>query len=167
MAGEAEKLCREMHSGAPGRWLSLLGTSGAGKTHLARTIIRWAKNLHEDRIDKQRTTESEIVRKKIGLLRWSQCCDWMVTGDYGWIPQAKSDWLVCLDDIGVEYKAIRALAASKLYEILEARRERYTIITANCSLDDIANNLDARISSRLIRDRNITIEVDVPDFSLR
>ena len=74
-----------------------------------------------------------------------------------------------LDDIAAGADARRWMA-DKLYMIIEKRLEdeKATFITANLSLEQLAEAYDTRITSRLIR-RGVdkVIQVDVQDFNLR
>jgi DNA replication protein DnaC len=72
---------------------------------------------------------------------------------------------ICIDDIGSEYKT--DFVDAKLYEMLCRRQGKWTIITANLSLEQLGDKTDPRISSRLIRHGSVVVEVDVADFNLR
>lgn len=166
MVSAAETFIRDIHSGHAPYWISLLGSSGAGKTMLAERIVRWGRKHQERLQDPRFNPEHHIKYRDIRMFRWSRCVERMLEGDYGWVREAKEDWLVCCDDIGAEYDKIKSLAISKLYEITEARRGLWTIFTANKSLEQVAQ-MDGRISSRMLRDESVVIEVDVQDYNLR
>ena len=53
MLSAAKDYIREMGIGATPRWLSLLGWSGTGKTHLARGISRFFKSHASTHIDRK------------------------------------------------------------------------------------------------------------------
>lgn len=168
MLEASEQFVRDIyHDNQPRHWLSLLGNSGVGKTMLARAILRWAHKHQENKKDPTYDLTVEVKYRECGMLKWSQCCNYMINGDYGWLPQAKRDWLLVIDDIGVEYDKVRALANSKLYEILEARRGRWTVITANMSLEQVGTKVDPRVASRLLRDESVVIEVEALDYAVR
>lgn len=151
----------------PGYWLSFVGVPGTGKTHLARKINRAFRDRVSGTVDPSKSPG--IWRKKGGLVHWGKTLSEMMDGNWGMIEHLQEDWFVALDDIGTEYDKHRALSASKLYDVLEARMGRFTVITANMGLEHIGNALDARIASRMIRAGNIVIEAgnEVPDFSTR
>lgn len=167
MVSASENFCRLMHANAAPRWLSLLGTSGAGKTMLAERIIRWARKWRADDLD-PRNLEGETFRIKVSSFKWSRCIERMLEGDFDWTQRAKSDFIVLLDDIGTESDSpkVKAMAISKLYAILEARRGLWTIVTANLSVEEIGTKMDPRISSRLFRDESEVIDVDVEDYNI-
>lgn len=165
----ARQFCRDMASGTePAYWLTLLGSSGTGKTMLARRISRFFSKYLDCLVDECSGRNERWIRKG-GFKSWPDAVAEMISGDYSGIKQLRDDWFICLDDIAAENSRVRELSASKLYEVLNARRGRFTVITANCSLAEISDRLDARISSRLLRDKSPVIEFpkEVPDFSDR
>ncbi len=91
----------------------------------------------------------------------------MIEGDYTGIRDLQGDWFVCLDDIGAEYSRQRELSSSKLYEILNAREGLFTIVTANMTLQQINEHMDARIASRLLRHGAVVVDVTAKDYNLR
>lgn len=170
MLGNAQDFVSLIHAKAQPRWISLLGSCGAGKTMLGNLILGWVKKRYDGRIDKERTTTQHIYRYNMGMLKWVDCMNWMLNRDYGWVEQAKTDWLVFIDDIGVKTAGsdkVQAMAAGKLFEILEARREKWTILTSNLMLVDISKNIDARVASRMLRNESLVTEVEVMDYNLR
>jgi DNA replication protein DnaC len=164
---QARLFCRDMASGnKPARWITLLGRSGVGKTMLAKRIARFfARYL--DFLPDERNRDGEVWTRRGGFKQWVDVVQDMIGGDYTGIPDLKHDWFLALDDIGAEYGGIRELAISKLYEILNARLGLWTVITGNLTFDGIAEKLDRRISSRLIRDGSTLLEIDVQDFNER
>lgn len=125
------------------RWLSLVGSSGAGKTMLAWEI----KSICDGR-----------------FIPWVKVAKMLREGEYRWFDDLASERLLILDDIGAEYQT--GFVAAKLYEILSQRAKKWTVLTSNLSLQQIGD-LDIRISSRMIRDGSTVVDVDVPDFNAR
>lgn len=105
--------------------------------------------------------------RKGGCKSWSVVMSDILNGDYSGLRDLADDWFVCLDDIGAEYERNRELSVSKLYEVLNRRDRKFTIVTANLSLEDINKKMDARIASRLLRHGNVVVDVIAPDFNLR
>lgn len=144
MKHESARFVWESEIITPGRWLSLLGTSGAGKTMLAR----------------------EIMHQTQGRFRaWTRVITWTREGDHRMFEDLMREPVVCIDDVGGEYATDYSRA--KLYEFLSEREKMWTVITANLSLEQVGNMLDARIASRMIRHGSVVVDVDVPDFNLR
>jgi len=91
----------------------------------------------------------------------------MLEGDYAFLEDLREYDFFAIDDIVSEYQKLRELSASKLYDVLESRLGKWTVITANLGLEAIGNVLDPRIASRMIRNNSVVVDVDVPDFNLR
>lgn len=144
MKTETARFITAWKRGYTPRWLSLVGTSGSGKTMLARKI-------------------KDIC---CGEFRtWTRITNYLREGEYRWFQDLIRKELLIVDDIGAEYQT--GFVAAKLYELLSERVGKWTVLTANLSLENIGNKLDPRIASRMIRDGSIVVDVDVPDFNLR
>lgn len=170
MEKEATRFCAAMAGcSTPAYWLSLLGPSGTGKTMLARKIVRFFRRHLEGEIDENRGRPGvDCYRRTGGLLEWSRMLDRMMESDFGFMRQAMDDWLVCLDDIGAEHPTLSELSASKLFSILNARQGKFTVLTANLRMDEIAERLDPRIASRLLRHGGVVIDTTgCPDFATK
>ena len=148
-----------------GKWLTLLGGSGVGKTHLARAVF-------------QRWMELPMWYQPFGK-DWGPKCvldgrfvDWRAQtesfqrGDYTAVDDLCDFDFVVLDDIGAEHDP-SGIGKSKLDRILNSRLLKNTVITSNLMLDQIRDRLDERIASRLIRNDSVIIELTVPDFNIR
>lgn len=153
----------------PYPWLVLLGTSGAGKSHLCQKIYTWWFNSGRWYTAGKHTTN--LVRSGDFVL-WSVFINNCRSGNFSGVEgMCEADFLV-MDDIGAGADN-RAWIADKLYHIIEHRVASKnpfaaTIITANLSLEQLADAYDQRIASRLIRrGRDKVIEVNVPDFKMR
>jgi len=134
--------------------LSLLGQSGTGKTHLTKAMGRLFR---------------KISTKRGGTVPWRKLCDDIRAGERGMLRDLETDHYVALDDVGSEYQAKSNYTISALDGILDARTgRRWTLITCNLSLREIAEQWDVRIASRLKRDGSVVVGVDgVSDFSFR
>lgn len=103
-----------------------------------------------------------------GFMSWPLCVERMLEGDFGFARQCKEDWFLVLDDVGAENEKIRELSTSKLFAILSARQHKFTVLTCNYSLPEIARRMDPRIASRLIRHGGMVVDsTGTPDFNLR
>lgn len=130
------------------RWVSLMGASGCGKSHLASAAVRV---LHEQGFKKAR----------VQLWNWRNVMN-RALEDRDLILWLADLHVLVLDDIGTGYTASSksaALTSSLLYDLLEARLGKWTILTSNLSPGDIAETLDVRIASRLYRGRNVIIDM--------
>ena len=176
MKREAASFIDDIRNNRVPRWLSLLGTSGAGKTMLATIIHRIYQREKHQQIDWEATkrTQTEncpygrIIRWRGGFINWGKAVNnRMLKGDYDFLEDVTDYSFFAIDDIASEYEKHRALSASKLYGICEGRLKKWTVITANLSLEQIGEALDARIASRMLRDNGTVVDVNVPDYSLR
>lgn len=156
MAAAAGRMIRDIKSKTEPYWLSYLGTSGAGKSYLARKIksevwvdLSWHREL----------------LNPVQFQSWSKLLEQYRSGDYWRLNDIRECNFVVLDDIGVEGTR-SSFGDGKLYETITARERKWTVITSNLTLDQISK-LDVRLSSRLIRESNLVINVDTIDYALR
>jgi DNA replication protein DnaC len=173
MKAAAESFLDDMRYGESPRWVSFLGSSGAGKTMLAKWIISIFKRDLDWKINwpaTERTkTESQpygrIIRYRGGYQTWAGIARSMRDGDYRVLDDLCELTFLVIDDIGAEYGT--DFINAKLYELLSRRERKWTVITGNLSLSDIEQRIDARIASRMIRHGSVVVDVNVPDFNLR
>lgn len=169
MSAAAQRFCDEVASGSPARWLSFCGISGAGKTHLAREIHRWM-----DRKGSWYTATGRggdfRSQHSIAFMRWRSVASDILRGDWSVVDDACRHWFVVLDDIGSEHQGASGVVKSALERIMDERLGKWTVITSNLSHRDIAEKLDTRAASRMLRGGSVVIEArreDVRDYSLR
>lgn len=148
------------------RWLSLLGSSGAGKTMLAKIVLSEARAFAQrSPYVIQTAIEQRVRRVKFGT--WPKMAKRLRQGDYDIMDEFKTAWLAIVDDIGAEHDAKSGFIPAELYDLLNERLGRWTLFTSNLSMDEIAEQIDGRIASRLRRDGSTVVEVQVPDFATR
>lgn len=134
----------------PRRWLSLLGASGVGKTHLAEAA--------RDALTKSRPT------LPIQLWKWQKVVSMLRSGDWAFIEYlVKEVYVLILDDIGAENTSPAILSA--LNRVVDGRLGKWTMLTSNLLPVHIGEHLDARIASRLYRGNNVVCQVkNAPDY---
>ena len=142
----------------PKRWLSLLGPSGVGKTHLLKQATRFLESRW--RIKTQTGWRGPNVAH---IVPAADLTDWKSAQDY-----ARYD-LIYIEDIGAGQSlegGAGKVTAARIRELLQLRSGRWTLMDANLYRRDIAEALDGRIASRLRRDGSWMIEIpdEVPDF---
>jgi len=152
-----------------GRLLSLIGNSGTGKTFLAEQIFQYAKKnlFHSEEL---RRVSSEMN----GFYRGFMFIDCLDLSDKlkdfqtkeNYLERIRYAYLVVLDDLfSVHDKS--GYYASEIIRILNHRRNKFTIITDNNSMRQIAD-IERRVASRLIRDDAKFVDVgETTDYNLR
>lgn len=166
MATAAAHFLLDMRRNTNPRWLVFLGKTGTGKTHITKAIKRLFGEQMDGLIIPDQDPLKTQHRMRGHFVSWRKACDRFRSGDYG-TRDMEEDYLLCLDDIGAEYKAKTDFITSKLDGILDARLNKWTVITANLNLQQIAEFLDVRIASRLMRGGSEIIEVNTADFNTR
>ena len=138
------------------RWLILLGTSGIGKTLIADRIWRFLQREP----DFHSSGDYDPVK-----LYWPRFVDKLRSQQSYGTLNASYVWpYTYLDDVCSE--SMSEFSTEKLHNVLGARCGKWTIITSNKSMEQIAN-LDSRISSRFIRDNSNLVEAHTIDYNLR
>ncbi|MCD8071176.1 MAG: hypothetical protein LUE08_07330 [Akkermansiaceae bacterium] len=128
------------------RMLTLYGKSGSGKTHLARNAVNVLKS-------EGRTAQFWPWRKALSRMLDGE---WELMGHLCRLP------ILALDDVGTEFTGTdktRRLSNAKLYELIDERCGKWTLITSNLSPGDLADETDVRIASRLFRGNNVLIDM--------
>jgi chromosomal replication initiation ATPase DnaA len=147
-----------LNNSQPKRWLSLLGPSGVGKTHILKQAIeviraRW----------RIKTNTGWRGPNAARIIPAKDLTDWKAALDY-----AKYD-IIYIEDIGsgqgvdgASGKVIR----NRIMELLQLRSGKWTMLDANLYRAEIETLLDGRIASRLKRDGSWMVEIppETPDF---
>lgn len=158
----ADRFLRDLEYGVGPYWLSLLGPSGIGKTHLAKRIFRECFTRLRFYCHECGATLSAMPM----WIDWRKASDRMKEGEFGWIDDVCDAWFVAIDDVGAEHDPSK-MAASKLDRILNSRLGKWTVITSNLDLEGIARQLDPRIASRMRRLEGVIVESTAEDFATR
>lgn len=182
MLTRAHRFIVAMENGEEPHWLVLLGTPACGKTHLADKIrwflkVRGARlyNRHgRPKIDPQGTDYLSLysyAQEGAIMLKWGKLINEMRDGERRLYNLACRDYFKVIDDLGVDSfdkdGNVTPFACQKMSEILDQRLGKWTVITANYPIKQIAQIFDTRIASRLMRgDANISF-CDVRDFNVR
>jgi hypothetical protein len=176
MAVLATQFVRDVRDRKPLPWLVLSGSSGAGKSHIARRIWRWWQADGRWYVNSNGGNSSMPGQ----FCLWGDFIDHCRNGDFSGMDDLSDDHFVVLDDIAAGSDA-RKWMADKLYMILERRqhtpyrpmhssapRMTATLITANLSVEQLAEVYDSRVASRLIRQgQDRVVQVQVQDFARR
>lgn len=154
LAFRAAVLARE----EPKRWLTLLGPSGVGKTHLmAQLFAELSRKMRIKTRDGWRGAEAAHIIPAQDLQ------DYRAPRDYAGYD------LLYIEDIAAgsdDRAGAGAVLRSRVVELLQLRSNKWTLLDANMTVADVATRLDARIASRLKRDGSWLVQIpdNVPDY---
>lgn len=137
----------------PPRILVLAGKPGLGKSHMLEAIGRAL-------LDKGRKVRYEMVSSLLDRLRHTYA-EHTESDLFSWLQWYSSQYALLLDDLGME--AGTDWAIEKLTAIIDERLRQgdRTVITTNLGPDALANNLGARLASRLFQANRELNEVKV------
>lgn len=164
MWAAAEAFAADVNNRAP-YWITFCGPSGTGKTHLARMLFRHFMGASRFNVDID-VARQRIIGNTGQFCKWRNLAGELKAGGYDAIEDLIEDSFVVLDDVGAAHDP-SSFIASALDQIIAGRGRKWTVVTCNYSLGEIARRMDERIASRLIRDGNVVIECNTTDFNLR
>lgn len=130
----------------------LTGSAGAGKSHLAMAMI---KNINET--GKAKRCLFVNVSSLVQLIRNTYGNSYAEYSEYDYIQMMSKPEFLVIDDLGSEVGRIGSrMQASDfisrvLYEIMNSRQDKATIITTNLSSNEIAKMYDSKLISRMYR----------------
>ena len=141
----------------PEGWLVFMGETGCGKTHLAAAIVNYRYEMGKPAL-------FVVVPDFLDHLRSAFNPESKVSYDQ-LFESVKTAPLLVLDDFGEQ--STNPWVKEKLYQLINYRYNSRlpTVITTRLSLDEIKEEVDSSISSRLV-DRNISVTFGIiaPDF---
>ena len=161
---DASQKWLEGHSrGIEPHWCTLLGSSGTGKTRLAKRCKKKIRQLGLDLYPHKITKITQ--QKSMHWFYWPKFVRQLRGGAFTLVDAAVEADILFIDDLGAEYKTDYITGA--LTEICDQRLGKWTFITSNLGLSHIADFVDARVASRMMRGENTVAETSALDFSLR
>jgi DNA replication protein DnaC len=138
------------------RWISFLGDSGTGKTHLGSRCFNFL----------WRRTNWRACSYIGHVVYWPDFVQRLRSGEsFGKRDDMKRWPVLMLDDIGAE-RDTTGFASEELNTLLGCRGDKWTILTANVTLQKLAQ-IDQRIASRVVRGKNIAVQCNTCDYALR
>lgn len=134
---------------APGKWLTLSGLPGVGKTMLANQAFAEIRTFaFSYAFIRERDFDSELRGGNWTIARMFERMDFVV-----------------FDDLG-STRDTSGLLANAIAEFVAVRERRWTLWTTNLTLEQV-REIDPRIASRLIRDGNRFVRIEAEDYALR
>ena len=144
-------------AGAPEGWLVLMGETGCGKTHLAAAIVNYCYQAGKPAL-------FEVVPDFLDHLRAAFNPESKVSYDQ-LFERVKNTPLLVLDDFGEQ--TTTPWAREKLYQLINFRHNARlaTVITTRYSLEEIMEQFESSISSRLVDHKVSTpFNITAPDY---
>lgn len=175
-ANACTDLVAAMERGDEPHWLTLTGVNGCGKTMLMKQVFEQAVRVNPGNpvLNPIWPPNWETSKRKI-YEGGRPYCLWIDErrlsarlrgGEYRLIDSFRSDFFVAMDEVGVERDPTNFIS-NALGEFCEARLGHWGMFATNLTLQEIAERMDARIASRLIRDRNRVVSITAGDYALR
>lgn len=146
-----------------GRLVVLVGEYGTGKTHCAKSMVRWFNAVAHKLPMDARSSDSYAV-PDAWFYRWPEFVDGLKGGDWAATEAATAHTFTVFDDVGAEHDPSR-VGLDKLCQVLSKRERRWTMVTTNVLPKLWSAKFDERVASRLIRNSTIIRLDNVPDFS--
>jgi len=144
-----------------GRWLTMLGTSGTGKTYVARKLWeRWKTKWCEFMPD-----HGVLQRRRGYWGSWPKMIERMRSGDYSDSLQIQEADFVVIDEIGAT-RDPTGFAKDQLFQLTDRLIGKWAVLTGNVTMRQLGD-FDTRIPSRIIRDDNECVQVNTVDYALR
>lgn len=148
---------------SPQFWFSLLGPSGVGKTHVMRQVVALLREEARQGRWKIQTGTGHRSPEIAHIVPSRDLDTFSAAREYARF------YFVYIEDIGSGQfgdKGAGAVTKARVTELLQLRSGKWTALCANMLRDEIAEQLDPRIASRLKRDGGIMIEIPagVPDY---
>ncbi len=137
------------------RWLTFLGPSGVGKTHLLRQTLKLCHRL----------INVDGWPRELSIFRVIPSLDldtWTAPRDF-----AQMD-VVFLEDIAAGEKGAGKVVRDRILETLQLRSNKFTLIDGNFGgIGDVEGHFDGRVASRIMRDDSefVVFPPETPDFS--
>ena len=161
---EASRYVAMLRLGKRPYWLGLVGTSGTGKTYLARQIFNYA--IRHIAKSYKIFGESEIYVGDCYATTADRLAEMWREQKSGRSDGLCSADLLFIDDIGTTADK-SGFITDAMYTLLSRRVGKWTILTSNLDFNGITEQFDARLADRMIRDGNIVVKMDCESYSRR
>jgi len=142
---------------SPEGWLVFMGGTGCGKTHLAAAIVNYCYQANQPAL-------FIVVPEFLDHLRSTFSPESKASYDQ-YFESVKKAPLLILDDFGEQ--STTPWSREKLYQVINYRynAQLATVITTRYSLQEILEEIEASISSRLVDAKLSTpFNINVPDY---
>jgi len=174
-----ERFVADMERGGDPYWLTLQGTFGCGKTYLLQQVFQQAKRINPgnpannpiwppDALQSWGEGVNTYTSSRPYALRLDEggMVSRMRNGDHDYPRRLRDDFFVAFDELGIARDPTNYVAEA-VATLAEMRLNRWTMIATNLSLEEIAERMDARISSRIVRHNHKLVSITAGDYALR
>lgn len=169
----------DMERGAPPYWLTLAGENGCGKTYLLRQVWEQAKRINPGNPKNNPIWPpnwEDFLQAGVNIYGDSRpyalwydeggLASRMRAGDHDLPRNLRGDYFVALDELGATRDPTNYISEA-VGTLCDNRLGRWSVFATNLQLQEIADRMDARITSRLIRDDNKVVTIKAVDYRLR
>jgi DNA replication protein DnaC len=142
---------------SPEGWRVFVGVTGCGKTHLAAAIVNYRYQARQPAL-------FIVIPEFLDHLRSAFSPESKLSFDRVFERVKKAPLLV-LDDFGEQFST--SWAKEKLYQVINYRYNAQlpTVITTRLSIDEIMEQIESTVSSRLIDNQLSTVwNITAPDY---
>lgn len=158
-------------------WITLTGVNGTGKTMLMKQVFDQADRLNPgnpknnpiwppDFATNGRRRYEGGERPYVMWLDERMLAQRMRSGqEWDLAARYRGDFFVAFDELG-SVRDPTNFISDALATFCESRLRGWTMFTTNLSLKEIAERIDARVASRLIRDGNTVVQITARDYAL-
>lgn len=137
--------------------LTVSGNPGCGKTMLAQSAY-WHLRENVPTYDDHRGI---TFHYRYYFCTWADLADLLREFRYGEWKEAADAHMLVVDDVGATH--MTDMTRGKLVQLMDKRLGKWTIYTTNLTLQEL-DQVDPRISSRLIRNENKFFRSTCPDY---
>ncbi len=143
-------------------WLTLLGPSETGKTHLAHAIYRFFKQHIETTFVPVNGYDKKQIYQRTGEFIMASETGKDSLNMHGLLKRINTADLLIIDELDPHVSRIEKDQICKLMSWRAGAGQnpfRWTVITSNLTRQQVADEFDPRIASRLRRESNVVIEL--------
>jgi DNA replication protein DnaC len=145
-------------------WLTLLGPSETGKTHLAHAIYRFFKEHIETTFVPVNGYEKLQILKHTGEFIMASETGKQAITMHGLLRRLNEANLIIIDELDPHVSRIEKDQVCKLMSWRAGAGNnpfRWMVVTSNLTRQQVADEFDPRIASRLRRESNVVIELPI------
>jgi len=171
-----ECMVADMEAGNEPYWLTLQGVNGCGKTYLLGQVYEQAKRINPGNPLNNpiwppdwETSQRKVYeggRPATHRMEEQVFSSYLRTGRYNFVNELRDDFFLAFDEVGATRDPTNFIAEG-VGTLCDNRLGKWTMFCTNLTLGEIAERMDARISSRMLRNENKFIAITAGDYALK